>query len=250
MSGEIENTENNCFKTVAVIPAAGAGVRMGSGKAKQFLDLAGRPLLAVTLEKFEECPMVEKVILVVPPHQLDSCRQEIVDRYHLSKIEKVVPGGERRQDSVRKGIEASKGQYRLVLIHDGVRPLIQPSLIEKVLKEASRSRAVTAALPAKETVKEVQGDGLVVKTHDRRRIWLVQTPQAFRYEDIMAAHQRALLEGWEEVTDDALLVERMGITVKVVEGTEENIKVTTPHDLELARFFFARQGMKAPFEMK
>jgi len=151
------------------------------------------------------------------------------------KVKKIVPGGKWRQDSVRFGLEATEGKYDLVLIHDGVRPLIKKRLIERVIKEAMTNRAVITALPAKETVKEVNELRDVVKTYDRERVWMVQTPQAFRYQDILKAHQKALEEGWEEATDDALLVEKSGITVKVVEGSEKNIKVTTPDDLELAR---------------
>jgi 2-C-methyl-D-erythritol 4-phosphate cytidylyltransferase len=174
---------------------------------------------------------------VVPQDDVEYCKKEIVERFGLTKVEKIVPGGKRRQDSVRLGLEATEGKYDLVLIHDGVRPLIEKALIEKVIKEAMVNRAVITALPAKETVKEVNDLRNVVKTYDRERVWMVQTPQAFRYQDILKAHQKALEEGWEEATDDALLVEKSGITVKVVEGSEKNIKVTTPHDLELARFW-------------
>ncbi|MBW1888776.1 MAG: 2-C-methyl-D-erythritol 4-phosphate cytidylyltransferase, partial [Deltaproteobacteria bacterium] len=140
------------------------------------------------------------------------------------------------------GLEASGGDYGLVLIHDGVRPLVDSSLIERVVTIARKDRAVITALPAKETVKKVDRDCMVIKTYDRQQIWLVQTPQAFRYTDIMMAHQRALSEGWEDVTDDAVLMEKIGIPVKVIQGSEYNIKVTTPHDLELARFLLNRHG--------
>lgn len=233
---------NTSLKTVAIIPAAGAGLRMREHRAKQFLDLQGKPLLGVTLERFQVCRAVDSIVLVVPSHEEEYCQKEIVDRYHLNKVEKIVPGGQRRQDSVRLGIEASGGDYGLVLIHDGVRPLIDASLIERVVNIARTERSVIPALPAKETVKEVDIDGMVIKTFDRHQIWLVQTPQVFRYEDIMVAHQRALSEGWEDVTDDALLMEKMGIPVKVVQGLEHNIKVTTPHDLELARFLLKKYG--------
>ena len=224
------------MKTVTIIPAAGAGVRMGTAQAKQFLDMCGKPLLAVTLEKFQVCSSVDSVILVVPSHDVDYCQKEIVDRYQLNKVQTVVAGGERRQDSVRLGLEATEGQYEWVLIHDGVRPFIESSLIEAIIKAVQKERAVITAMPAKETVKKVGADGLIIKTYDRRQVYLVQTPQAFRYDDIMAAHQKAFLEDWNEMTDDALMIEKMGIPVKVIPGSENNIKVTTPHDLELARF--------------
>jgi 2-C-methyl-D-erythritol 4-phosphate cytidylyltransferase len=224
------------FKTVALIPAAGSGIRMKSKRAKQFLLLEGRPILAVTLEPFQECRDVAAVILVVPPDEVEYCKEEIVERFGLTKVERIVPGGKRRQDSVRLGLEATEGKYDLVLIHDGVRPLIEKWLLERVIEEAVTNRAVITALPAKETVKEVNELRHVVKTYNRERVWMVQTPQAFHYQDILKAHQKAVKEGWEEATDDALLVEKSGVTVKVVEGSEKNIKVTTPYDLESARF--------------
>jgi 2-C-methyl-D-erythritol 4-phosphate cytidylyltransferase len=232
------------LKTVAIIPAAGTGIRMENERPKQFLDLEGRPLLVVTLEKFQVCPAIDSVILAAPSGDVTYCESEIVDRYHLTKVEKVVAGGERRQDSVRLGIEASRGDYGLVLIHDGVRPLISANLIARVVKAAQEHRAVITGLPAKETVKEIDENALVVKTYDRQKLWLVQTPQAFRYEDILMAHRRAVEEGWEEVTDDARLVEKVGIPVRVVEGSEDNIKVTTPQDLELVKFLLKRQEEK------
>jgi 2-C-methyl-D-erythritol 4-phosphate cytidylyltransferase len=230
------------IKTAAIIPAAGAGLRFGGKRAKQFLELDGRPILAVTLEKFQHCPSIDEIILVVPEDRTGYCREAIVEKYRLTKVVKIVPGGERRQDSVRLGVKASNDRFGLILIHDGVRPLIRTELIARVVDAGKRNRAVITALPAKETVKEVEHNGLVTKTYDRRKVWLVQTPQAFRYEDIRAAHERALAEGWDHITDDALLMERMGIPVKVIEGSEDNIKVTTPHDLALATFFLRRQN--------
>jgi 2-C-methyl-D-erythritol 4-phosphate cytidylyltransferase len=229
------------MRTVAIIPAAGAGARMGSDSAKQFLDFHGKPLLTVTLEKFQDCPVIQGIILIVPKEQLDYCKKEIIEPYHLTKVEQVVRGGARRQDSVRRGIEASNGQYDLILIHDGVRPLIGSALIEKVVAAGQIDRAVITALPVKETVKEVNGNDQVIKTWDRGRFRLVQTPQIFRYEDILKAHQLALREGWETVTDDALLVEKMGIPVSVIEGSETNIKITTPHDMDMARLLWGKE---------
>ena len=223
-------------KTVAIIPAAGSGIRMETKRAKQFLSLEGKPILALALEPFQECTGVAAVILVVPQDDVEYCQKEIVERFGLTKVKKIVPGGKRRQDSVRLGLEATEGKYDLVLIHDGVRPLIEKEVIERVIEEAMTHRAVITALPAKETVKKVNDLRHVVKTYERERVWMVQTPQAFRYTDILRAHHKALEEGWEEATDDALLVEKSGVTVKVVEGSEKNIKVTTPHDLELAQF--------------
>ena len=228
------------MRTAAVITAAGAGIRMGGDQPKQFMELGGRPLLAVTVERFELSPDIDGIVLVVPPDKVDYCRGEIVERYDLAKVKKVVAGGKRRQDSVRLGLEATEGHFPLVLIHDGVRPLVPPDLISRIVRAANQYRAVIPALAARETIKEADEAGLVVKTHDRRTLWLVQTPQAFRYEDILEAHRLALEQNWEEITDDALLMERTGVPVKIIEGSEENIKITTPQDLELARFLLGK----------
>ncbi|MBU1904433.1 MAG: 2-C-methyl-D-erythritol 4-phosphate cytidylyltransferase [Proteobacteria bacterium] len=228
-------------KTVAVIPAAGSGIRMQSDRAKQFLNIEERPLLAVTLTPFQDCREVEAIVLVVPSDDVKYCREEIVRRFGFTKVQKVIAGGERRQDSVRFGLEATEGKYDIVLIHDGVRPVIEKGLLRTVIKAAMTHRAVITALPAKETVKEVNDRHEVVRTYERQRVWMVQTPQAFHYQDILKAHRQAIEEGWEEATDDARLMERLGIPVKVVEGSERNIKVTTPYDLELARFLLGKR---------
>jgi 2-C-methyl-D-erythritol 4-phosphate cytidylyltransferase len=230
------------IKTVAVIPAAGAGLRMGGGTAKQFLEVDGRPILALTLEKFQNCQAIDGIILVSPPDDLESCKRTIIDKYGLTKVFKVIAGGDRRQDSVRLGIEASGGEYGLIVIHDGVRPFIETDLIELAIVAAMKDRAVITALPAKDTVKKVGESDFVLETYERKSLWLVQTPQVFRYEDIIAAHHRALMERWEDVTDDASLIEKMGIPVKVIPGSEYNIKVTTPQDMELARYLSARSN--------
>lgn len=231
------------MKTVAIITAAGTGIRMGTETAKQFMDLGGRPLLAVTLQNFEQCALVESVVLVVPQDRVRYCEREIVDRFHLHKVGQVVPGGRRRQDSVRFGLEAAGKACELVVIHDGVRPFVPPDFISRIITAASRHRAVVPALPVKETLKRVDPDGLVVETPERNTFRLVQTPQAFQFEDILGAHRRAWENNWEESTDDALLLERSGIPVTVIEGLEENIKITTPHDLDLARFMLRGKNL-------
>jgi 2-C-methyl-D-erythritol 4-phosphate cytidylyltransferase len=226
---------------VAIIPAAGLGLRMGADVPKQFLGIDDTPIMVITLRAFQESDFVNGIILVVPARSVDLCRDKIVEKYSLSKVIKIVPGGKRRQDSVRHGLEATEGRYDMVVIHDAVRPLVSPMLIDTVIKEAKVSRAVVTGLPSKDTVKEVNDSGYVVRTHDRKHVWLIQTPQAFYYRDLIMAHQRAIEDNWEESTDDAALMEKIGIPVKVVTGAEDNIKVTTPHDLNLARFFMKIQ---------
>ena len=229
-------------QVTAVIPAAGSGIRMGSRKPKQFLDLGGKPLLAVTLGHFQECHLVDMIILVVSPQDVDYCLQEIVDTYSLSKVVRVISGGKRRQDSVRNGLEAVAHTCRWVLIHDGVRPFVTKDLIQKVISAAQSFRAVTTGLPITESVKEVDSQGRILRSIDRSDLWLIQTPQIFRREDIHLAHQEALKQGWEEATDDAFLIEKMGIPVKIIKGEESNIKVTTSLDLQIARFLMSNKS--------
>ena len=228
------------MKTVAIIPAAGAGVRMGADRPKQFINIDNKPLLAVTLEKFQECRVIDIIILVVPESDVAFCEEKIVAPFQLSKVKKIIAGGLRRQDSVRLGLESTKGEFGLTLIHDGVRPFVSPYLIEQIVNAAYEYRAVTAAIPAKDTIKEVDKNGLVIGTFERQLLWQVQTPQVFRYEDIKSAHRRAAEEDWGEVTDDAFLMEKIGIPVKVVEGSEKNIKITTKFDIEYAKFLLSR----------
>ncbi len=233
---------------VAVVPAAGAGVRMGSGRPKQFMELGGRPVLAVTLEAFQSCPIVGRVVLVAPEEALDYCRAGIVEQYGLTKVSRVVAGGGRRQDSVRMGLEACTGLCRVIVVHDGVRPLVRPALIERIVSGAIEHGAAVAAVPARDTVKEVDpGQGrLVVRTLDRSLLRLVQTPQAFHAGLLRDVHKRAQDEAWDEASDDAQLVERAGITVTVMDGDEDNIKVTTPGDLALARYLLDRRAADTP----
>jgi 2-C-methyl-D-erythritol 4-phosphate cytidylyltransferase len=223
-------------RTVAVIPAAGMGIRMGAARAKQFIELDGVPLLAWTLAPFQRSGAVDALIVVAPAEEVEYCDREIVNRFGLNKVRGVVAGGPRRQDSVRQGILASRGEYGLVLIHDGVRPMIDEILIDRMVSQARQWGPVVSGLRAKETIKEVDEDRLVVKTYDRNQVWLIQTPQVFPYPVIWEAHERAFQEGWES-TDDGALVEKMGVSVRVVEGSERNIKITTPNDLLLAHLF-------------
>jgi 2-C-methyl-D-erythritol 4-phosphate cytidylyltransferase len=232
--------DTNRIPTVALIPAAGLGLRMGGVPAKQFLEVGGRPLLALTLAPFQASPSIHAVVMVVPPADVGYCQEHIISRFQLDKVTQVVPGGERRQDSVRLGIEAAGDRWDLVLIHDGVRPLVDEALIHRVVRTAQDHRCVVTGLPATDTVKEVSEGGKVVKTYEREKVWLIQTPQVFRYADILSAHRKAQEEGWQ-VTDDAALMEREGVPVTVVEGSERNIKVTTPMDLALVEFYMKGQ---------
>ncbi len=226
--------------TIAIIPAAGMGVRMNAKVPKQFLALEGKPLLAITLEKLNACPLINGIIIVVPASDIDFCKTEIVMKYKISKVIRITPGGARRQDSVRLGLKAIETECDAVIIHDGVRPFVSPEIITKSIKAIEHERAVIVAIPAKDTIKKVNAEGYVVDTFDRKLIWQVQTPQVFRFKEIYDVHKKATDEGWDDVTDDAMLMEKMGIPVKVVQGSDENIKITTPYDLEYAGFLLEK----------
>ncbi len=227
-------------RVCAIIASAGKGSRMGTGTKKQYLLLRGRHILAHTISVFESCPSVHDIVLVVPEGEVGLCEDEIVKPSGFSKVRKIVEGGRERQDSVRKGLSAAQG-CDIVMIHDGVRPFVTEELIKDVLAAASRWGAAIPGIPVRDTVKTVDGEGLVVRTLDREALRLIQTPQAFRKELIMEAHRKALEEGVLS-TDDSALVERLGRPVAVVEGSWKNIKITTRDDLELAELIMEMEG--------
>jgi 2-C-methyl-D-erythritol 4-phosphate cytidylyltransferase len=225
---------------VAIIPAGGVGRRMQNHASKQYLDLSGLPILVYTLRRFQLSPTIDAVYLIVPSNDIDVVRSTIVDRYGLTKVVKILPGGKERQDSVHKGIDALDDGVDIVLIHDGVRPFIAETLIRETVQKAVRNGAATAAVPAKETVKICGEEKRVVYTPNRDQVWLTQTPQAFRREIIVQSYQAAYRDGFYG-TDDAVLVERSGFDVTVVPGSYDNIKITTPDDLILAEYLLKKE---------
>jgi 2-C-methyl-D-erythritol 4-phosphate cytidylyltransferase len=221
------------LRVAALIPAAGRGKRMGAEEPKAFLPLGDRPIWVHTVQKFEDCPQVDEVLALLPPGEEMARAGETVRRFGLTKVIHILPGGEERQDSVYRGLQALRGKADWVIIHDGVRPFVPRELIQQVLSETRRWKAVVVALPANETVKEISTENEVVRTVDRRRLWMIQTPQSFEYPLILRAHEEARREGFLG-TDDASLVERLGIPVKILHGSRFNFKITTPEDLALA----------------
>ena len=226
------------MRTVAIVPAAGSGNRMGRGLSKQYLSLGGMPLLVHTLNVFEKCPLVDALLVVVPPPDVEAVRTEMLPRWNLKKLAGVIPGGKERQDSVRAGIETLDRDTDIVIIHDAVRPFITAKLIEDCIRAAAEEGAATVGVPVKDTVKEVGADGRVMRTCDRNLLWLTQTPQAFRRDIIENAHRAAVRDGYRG-TDDTSLVERLGIAVRMIRGDYGNIKITTPEDLVIAEALLA-----------
>ena len=226
------------MRTVAIVPAAGSGNRMGRGLSKQYLSLGGVPLLVHTLNVFEKCPLVDALLVVVPPPDVEAVRTEMLPRWNLKKLAGVIPGGKERQDSVRAGIETLDRDTDIVIVHDAVRPFITAKLIEDCIRAAAEEGAATVGVPVKDTVKEVGADGRVMRTCDRNLLWLTQTPQAFRRDIIENAHRAAVRDGYRG-TDDTSLVERLGIAVRMIRGDYGNIKITTPEDLVIAEALLA-----------
>lgn len=213
----------------AVIAAAGSGERMKGKALKQFLLLRGRPLLAHTIQKFEDCDVVDEVVVVVPKGKVAYCQSEIVDKYGFGKVIRCVEGERERQDSVYNGLSAVCGE--IVCVHDGVRPAVSTKLLYECLSAARTFGAAIAGVPVRNTVKRVE-EGGVVATLNRDELWEVQTPQAFKRELLIRAFEDALKDGFYG-TDESSLVERLGVKVHMVMGSYDNIKVTSFEDLKV-----------------
>ncbi|MBI4551390.1 MAG: 2-C-methyl-D-erythritol 4-phosphate cytidylyltransferase [Candidatus Latescibacteria bacterium] len=225
---------------VALIPAAGRGLRMGLDIGKPYVPLCGRPVLAHTVDAFDRCPHVDGCVLVVDPERQEHCRTHVVEAFGYRRVWRIVPGGATRQESVYRGLQAIEGDADIVIVHDGVRPLIEPEVIEESVVLCRTHGAVLVAVPVKETIKIVH-DGVVVATPDRATLWAAQTPQTFSYALLRDAHERARADGYEG-TDDAALVERLGHRVTILRGSYENIKLTTPEDVVVAEQILRRRG--------
>jgi 2-C-methyl-D-erythritol 4-phosphate cytidylyltransferase len=227
-------------KLGVVIVAAGSGKRMGTSESKQFLPLGDKPVLVHTLEAFAAVDQVDSIVLSVGASDIPRCEQFVKD-FGLTKIYRIVAGGAERQDSVYRGLRALPGDTEWVLVHDGVRPFVSRERIEACWRGAMKHEAAVLAVPVKDTIKTVAADGQITSTPDRRSLWAVQTPQAFRLSRLLEAHERAQAEGFMG-TDDAMLIERIGGTVHVVEGDYRNIKLTTPDDLQWAEWLLNVRG--------
>ncbi|SHJ60432.1 2-C-methyl-D-erythritol 4-phosphate cytidylyltransferase [Parasporobacterium paucivorans] len=230
------------MKDVALVLAAGSGTRMQSETKKQFIVLDQKPILYYSLKAFEESG-VEKIVIVTSKEDIDYCRKGIVERYHFSKVTEIVEGGAQRFHSVYRGLKAV-GDCDNVLIHDAARPMITTELIEDIRSALREHKAVITAVPVKDTIKSSDPDGFVTGTPDRKALWQVQTPQAFRFDLIKAAYGYVIREGMEDVTDDGMALERYthgSERIKLLEGSYENIKVTTPEDLLIATVFLGKR---------
>ncbi len=227
-------TEN----VTAIITAAGKGKRMNSEINKQYIEIAGMAVLARTIKAFEQCEDIDDIIVVVNEEDINFCRHSIIEQYKFSKVKSLVSGGAERQNSVYKGLCAVSEECRIVLIHDGARPFVTIKNIVDCINSAKIYGACGIGVRLKDTVKICDNNNFVSSTPDRSSLWSIQTPQGFEYDVIMDAHKKAIQSNYIG-TDDMVLVERQGIPVKIIEGTYQNIKITTPEDLVIGESIIA-----------
>ena len=216
------------MKVSVIIPAAGQGTRMGSSTPKQFLLLNGQPILHHTLRAFETSGCVNSVTLVVPENDLAMARK----KWDYNIVKNIIQGGKERQDSVYNGFKAIDVDTDIVIVHDGVRPFATPDLIQRSIEAARQYGAAITAIPVNDTIKHVNEKGFVTRTVDRNGLWRVQTPQAFQYKVLDQAFQKAVNDSYYG-TDEGSLLEYAGKEIKVIEGSELNIKITRKEDIIL-----------------
>ncbi len=214
------------MKVCALIMAAGSGKRMGGSVKKQYLKIDDKEIIRLTAETFDSCPFIDEIAVVTGIDEIDFVKDILKG---LNKIKAVVEGGSERQYSVYNGLRALR-DCDIVLIHDGVRPFVRHRDIEACINETGKSKACVLGVPVKDTIKICNEDGVIESTPKRSMLWAAQTPQCFEYELIMSAYERAMADGFLG-TDDASLAERIGVKIKMVQGSYDNIKITTPEDL-------------------
>ena len=224
-------------KNTAIVLAAGQGKRMNSKVQKQFLELGGKPLLYYSLKCFQDSGMIRDIILVTGAESVPFCKEEIVEKYGLTKVTKVIPGGKERYDSVYEGLLSCENSD-FVLIHDGARPFITEEIIRRGIQGVEKTGACVIGMPSKDTVKIADTQGYVAETPERSSVWTIQTPQIFEYNLIREAHEKIRCRDMSAITDDAMVVEQeTGVKIVLVEGSYKNLKITTPEDLDIAEIF-------------
>jgi len=226
-------------KVKALILASGSGSRINKDIPKQFLDLSGSPLLIQTLKPFEQCSNIDELIIVTLSEYIDKA-WEFVNRHRLAKVKKIIRGGKTRQESSKNGIDACGNDTKFVLIHDAVRPFITNNLLNRLLKALDKHHAVVPVIPSIDTIIETDRKGFIINIPNRSMLRRIQTPQAFSYDLIKEAHQKALEDGIKNSTDDSSLVLKIGQPVYTIKGDEKNIKITYPMDFDIAGKLFQR----------
>lgn len=224
-------------RNAAVVLCAGRGSRMKSAIQKQYMLIKGKPVVCYSLEQLEACSFIDVIILVTGKDEIEYCRREIVEKYHITKVHKIVPGGQERYHSVYEGLKAL-GNCNYVFIHDGARPFITQEMLERIYEGVQIHKACVLGMPVKDTIKISDEDNFAVNTPERSKLWMIQTPQVFDYQLVYRAYCNILKCTSIQVTDDAMVVEAMEhIKVKLVPGSYKNIKITTPEDLKIAEVF-------------
>lgn len=222
-------------KCCVIIVAGGKGKRMSASTVKQFLSLNNKPILAHTIDKFERNEKIHEIIIVIGKEEKKYCENNIIKKYNYKKIKAVIEGGKERQDSVYNGLKKVSKDISIVLVHDAVRPFIEEKDIVTVINTTVEKNACALGVPCKDTIKVVSKNNEVEKSLDRSKLWCMQTPQGFKYDIVIKAYKNAEQKNLVG-TDDATLVEIIGEKVYIVEGNYNNIKITTPEDLEYAKF--------------
>ena len=235
-------------KCTAIILAAGQGKRMGGKVQKQYLELLGHPILYYSLAVFQDSPLIDSMLLVTGAAEIPYVQQEIVEKYHFSKVRAVVEGGTERYASVWKGLQALENEMTeeekdgYVFIHDGVRPFVHEEILSRAFDAVKQYHACVVGMPSKDTVKLADEEGFVAVTPARSLVWSIQPPQVFDFRLAYQAYAQLEKSGRSDVTDDAMIVEAFTETkVRLVEGSYENIKITTPEDLKIAEAFLKRR---------
>ena len=222
------------MKSTAIVLAAGQGKRMNSKVQKQFLLIKGKPVLYYSLSCFQNSREIEEIIVVTGKESINFCKQEIIEAYGFSKVKAVIPGGKERYDSVYAGLCACEDSD-YVFIHDGARPFLSNDMIRRGKEAVLDYGACVIGMPSKDTIKIADENGMVESTPSRNKVWNIQTPQIFSYTAIREAHEKARKQNMADITDDAMVIERFGnMKIKLVEGSYENIKITTPEDIVVA----------------
>jgi len=221
------------MSVAALIPASGSGQRMGSDVPKQYIQLQGKPILAWTLDVFQQYEAIDQIVLIVEKNRIKQVKTEIVDVFHFDKVSDVVAGGVERYLSVNNGLSALNENVEWVFVHDAVRPLVEISLMESAFEFAKKKGSAVLSVPIHDTIKAVDQDHKVIKTIDRSSLYLVQTPQIFKRAELNKAYQLGIEKG-VLATDEAAMMEMAGFDVFLYPGDDRNIKITTPEDLARA----------------
>lgn len=233
------------FRTAAVVLAAGSGKRMGSSTKKQYMLIDGKPVIYYALKTFQDS-FIDEIVLVVSQEDMDYCRKEIVEKYGFTKVSHVTEGGRERYHSVAKGLH-SIADCDYVFIHDGARPVITQKILDRAFEDVKKYHACVVGMPVKDTIKIADEEGNIAKTPRRDLVWMVQTPQVFSYSlikeayDGLIANEKELIAAKTAITDDAMVVETLtGHLVRLTPGSYENIKITTPEDIQTAEIFLKK----------